>query len=362
MGSKLNPIALAIPFFFLLIGVEVWVARRRGVRVYRLNDALADLGTGVLQQVFGLALRAFTAAAYVAVFDRFAVVELPPDSMLTWVACFLSVDCCYYWFHRASHEVNFLWAAHVVHHQSDEYNLAVALRQSALQPGFSWVFYLPLAILGFPPLVTFVVIAFNTLYQFWIHTRLISRMGFLEAFLNTPSHHRVHHGRNPQYIDRNHAGMLIIWDKLFGTFEPEVEPVIYGITRPLRSWNALWANLHPWKDLIGQVRRTPRVLDKIKLWFMRPGWSAPGTISPEPGYYAALEDPSFDTAADRPSRWLATTVFVLATALALCLIAGLVEGVWAGVAGVLIAAALAGVGVLLEGRARLPGLSLRREQ
>lgn len=354
MGSKLNPIALAIPFFFLLIGVEIWVAHRRGLKVYRLNDALADLGTGVLQQVFGLALRAFTAAAYVAVYDRLALLELSPDSVVTWVTCFLAVDCCYYWFHRASHQVNFLWAAHVVHHQSDEYNLAVALRQSALQPGFSWVFYLPLAVLGFPPLVTFVVIAFNTLYQFWIHTRLIDRMGFWESFLNTPSHHRVHHGRNLQYIDRNHAGMLIIWDKLFGTFEPEGEPVIYGITRPLRSWNALWANVHPWRDLVAQARRTPQALHKLQLWFMRPGWSAPGTIPPEPGYYAALDDPPFDPPADRRSRWIATAIFVLATALALCLIAGLVEGPWAVISGAAIAAALAGVGVLLEGRAGSP--------
>ncbi|MFO0726712.1 MAG: sterol desaturase family protein [Myxococcota bacterium] len=358
--GKLSPIAYAIPFFFLLIGVEALVARRLHRRVYRLNDALADLGTGVLQQVFGLALKLVIGGAYLALYERAAITHLPEDKVWVWVASFVGVDFFYYWFHRLSHQINFLWAAHVVHHQSDEYNLAVALRQSALQPGFSWVFYLPLAILGFSPTMVFITISFNTLYQFWIHTRLIDRLGPLELLLNTPSHHRVHHGRNPQYIDRNHAGMLIIWDKLFGTFEPEGEEVIYGITRPLRSWDALWANIHPWRDLVVRTQRTPRALDKFKLWFMKPGWAGQGTPDEAPGYYARLDDPKFDPPVDRASLRLATYRFVIMTATSLFLIAGLIDGMAAIALGLLTAVDALSIGALLEGKAWMPRVELAR--
>src|SRR5207247_5460488 len=175
-------------------------------------------------------------------------------------------------FHRMSHEVNAFWAAHVVHHQSEEYNLAVALRQGAFQSSFSWVFYLPLAVIGFPPLLFLTVSSLDTLYQFWIHTRAIGRLGPLEWVLNTPSHHRVHHGRNPQYIDRNHAGTLIIWDRMFGTFEPEGHAVIYGVTEPIASWNPVWANFHAYRNLWADAKRAKHWWDKIRIWFMPPGW------------------------------------------------------------------------------------------
>ncbi len=182
------------------------------------------------------------------------------------------MDFLYYWFHRWSHEVSAGWAAHVVHHQSEEYNLTVALRQGALQPAFSWVFYLPLALLGFPPAMFLAVSSFNTLYQFWIHTRLIGRLGPLEWVLNTPSHHRVHHARNPKYIDRNHGGTLIVWDRLFGTFARERDEPVYGITKPLASWNPVWANLHQWSEMWDVARRAKRPLDKVRVLWKRPGW------------------------------------------------------------------------------------------
>jgi len=197
---------------------------------------------------------------------------VPGSSAPAWIVCFLGVDFCYYWFHRKSHEMNALWAAHVVHHQSEEYNLSVALRQSSLQAGFSWVFYLPLALLGFPPVMFATLVAFNTLYQFWIHTRAIGRLGPLEWVFNTPSHHRVHHARNPEYIDRNHGGTLIVWDRLFGTFRREEQEPVYGITRPLASWNPLWANLHYWCELREKLRRIRRGSDRLRLLLARPGW------------------------------------------------------------------------------------------
>ncbi len=265
-------IALAIPAFFLLIGVEIVVGRRTGQRLYRLNDALNDLSCGVIQRLVMLLGAGILFAGYLAIHAHFAIATLPADSALTWIACFIGVDLLYYWYHRLSHEINFMWAAHVVHHQSEEYNLAVALRQSALQPFHSMVFYWPLALIGFPPAVFAGCSAINTLYQFWIHTRTIGRLGPLESILMTPSHHRVHHGRNPIYLDRNHGATFILWDKLFGTFQLEEEEVAYGVTKPLATWNPVWANFDYWFDLFALARRSSRWSDRIRVFVAPPGW------------------------------------------------------------------------------------------
>lgn len=288
----MNYVALAIPFFFVLIGLELAVARWKGRSVYRLADTLSDLSCGVLQQGFGVFLRALTVGAYVALYEHARLFSLPDDAVWSWIGLFVGVDFLYYWFHRKSHEVNLLWGAHVVHHQSEEYNLAVALRQAAFQPAFSWVFYLPLAVLGFPPLMFGAMLSLNTLYQFWIHTRLIDRMGPLEWVLNTPSHHRVHHGRNPKYIDKNHGGTLIVWDKLFGTFQAEEEEPVYGVTYAFRSWNPLWANFHYYAELWRETRASERWQDALRLWLARPGFLPAGAEEPP---HAALDDPKYET-------------------------------------------------------------------
>ena len=179
------------------------------------------------------------------------------------------------------HTVNAPWAGHVVHHSSEDYNLAVALRQGTFQGVFSWVFYLPLAILGYPPAWFAAMASFDTLYQFWIHTRAIGKLGPLELVFNTPSHHRVHHARNPKYLDKNYAGTLIIWDRMFGTFQPEEEEPVYGLTKPLNSWNPLWANLHVSRDLFNDAWLAPRMVDKLRIWFMPPGWRPEG-LAPNP--------------------------------------------------------------------------------
>jgi len=267
-----GPIELAIPVFFLLIGVEVVAARLLERDAYRFSDSLNDLSCGILQQVLGVFLKTALFAGYAWLFSRWRVATIPASAAWAWLACFLGVDFLYYWFHRWSHEVNAGWAAHVVHHQSEEYNLTVALRQSAFQPLFSSFFYLPLALLGFPPAMFLATVSLNTLYQFWIHTRLVGRLGPLEWVLNTPSHHRVHHGRNPRYIDRNHGGTLIVWDRLFGTFEAEAGEPVYGITRPLASWNPVWANLHYWVEMWQVARLTARPLDRLRVLWKPPGW------------------------------------------------------------------------------------------
>jgi sterol desaturase/sphingolipid hydroxylase (fatty acid hydroxylase superfamily) len=268
----MNYVVLAIPVFFLLIGLELVITRLQEKDYYSLSDSVADLGCGIVQQLVEVALKTFLFAGYLFLYGRWRLFEIPARSAAAWVACLVGVDFLYYWFHRKSHEVNAFWAAHVVHHQSEEYNLAVALRQGAFQSAFGWVFYLPLALIGFPPLMFLTVSSIDTLYQFWIHTRAIGKLGPLEWVLNTPSNHRVHHGRNPKYIDRNHGGIFILWDRLFGTYAREQEEPVYGITTPLRSWNPVWANLHYWAELVGKARQAARPADKVRLFLARPGW------------------------------------------------------------------------------------------
>jgi len=268
---KVDYIALSIPVFFLLIAIELVYAVYKKLNYYRLNDSLSNLSQGIGSQLVGIFLKAITFFGYLYIYEHWKFYTFP-NTIWTWLLLFFGVDFFYYWFHRKSHQINALWAAHIVHHQSEEYNLTVALRQSWFQSAFSWVFYLPLAFAGFDPIMFLTVSAFNTLYQFWIHTRTIGRMGPLEWFLNTPSHHRVHHGSNPKYIDKNHAGTLIIWDRMFGTFQEEEEDVVYGITKPLASWNPVWANVHYWVDLYSSSRNAHNISDKIKVFINAPGW------------------------------------------------------------------------------------------
>lgn len=268
---KVDYIALSIPIFFLLIGIELAYAYIYKLKYYRLNDSISNLSQGIGQQVTGIFMKTALFFGYKYIYDHLRIFDLP-TTILIWILLFIGVDFFYYWFHRMSHQVNALWASHIVHHQSEEYNLSVALRQSWFQGWFSWIFYLPLAFLGFDPIMFLTISSFNTLYQFWIHTQAIKSMGWLEYIINTPSHHRVHHGSNPKYIDKNHAGTLIIWDKMFGTFQKEEEAVYYGITKPLGSWNPVWANFHYWSDLIKLSSGAKGLRDKIAVFLHPPGW------------------------------------------------------------------------------------------
>ncbi|SFH50030.1 sterol desaturase family protein [Pedobacter insulae] len=268
---KVDYIALSVPVFFILIGIELAYAFWKKLKYYRFNDSISNLSQGIGSQITGLFMKTALFFGYKYIFENWRLFDLP-TTIWVWIILFIGVDFFYYWFHRMSHQVNALWAAHIVHHQSEEYNLTVALRQSWFQSWFAWVFYLPLALIGFDPIMFVTLSAFNTLYQFWIHTRTIKSMGFLEYILNTPSHHRVHHGSNPKYIDKNHAGSLIIWDKLFGTFQKEEEEVYYGITTPLASWNPVWANFHYWVELWHTARKSTRLIDKISVFIKPPGW------------------------------------------------------------------------------------------
>ncbi len=269
---NLNPIVLSIPIFFILIGIELIVERFTHKELYRLPDSIANLSCGITSQLSGLFLKIFAVGIYQLLYEKFAFVALE-RTWLYWVALVLLVDLAYYWAHRMSHEINLFWGGHVVHHQSEEYNLSVALRQSSLQVVWTFGFSLPIAFLGFRTEDFVLIQAFNTLYQFWIHTEAIGKFPrWIEFIFNTPSHHRVHHGSDPEYLDKNYAGSLIIWDRMFGTFQEEEEKPTYGITKPINSWNAIWANMSHYADMSEDLKRIPKWSDRIRYIFKKPGW------------------------------------------------------------------------------------------
>lgn len=266
-------IVLSIPLFFGLMLLEIvvsrWILKRE---VYRLGDSVSNLSCGILEQLGVAFSKAALVFPYVFFYgwlaERGWILRWPDGSagwaVALWLVAFVGVDIAYYWWHRLSHEVYALWAAHVIHHQSEEYNLSVALRQGYLTDLTAIPFYLPIAVLGVSPEIFVSAKAAMILYQFWIHTELVPKLGPLERVLNTPSHHRVHHGINPEYIDKNYGGTFIVWDRLFGTFAREERPVVYGIVKPLRSFNVFRANLH----VLGELAR----VGDWRAWLQRPGW------------------------------------------------------------------------------------------
>ncbi|NCG18748.1 MAG: sterol desaturase family protein [Rhodobacterales bacterium] len=274
-------IAFAIPVFVAMMGVELWHDRRKNGTLYRFNDAVTNLSCGISSQTTGMVVAGFAFLVYSFTWAHFRIFDLDSTSVATWVFAFFAYDFIYYWWHRFTHSVNIGWATHVVHHQSEEYNLAVALRQSITSPIFHLVFNIPLAFLGVDPLVYAIISAISLLYQFWIHTEAIGKLGAFELVFNTPSHHRVHHATNPQYLDRNHAAILIIWDRMFGTFEEEIEEPVYGTVKPLESFNPLYANWWYFGLLLVDHRASTTSADRLKVWFGPPGFR-PAGLAPYP--------------------------------------------------------------------------------
>jgi len=267
----LNPVIIAIPIFFGLMAAElVYEAITKKV-TYRLNDAVTNINLGVLNQVTGIVTKLVTVGCYSFLYQHFAFVELG-QTIWAFAALFVLYDFCFYWSHRMSHEISLFWGGHVVHHQSEDFNLSVALRQSSTSFIWSLPFYMPLAFLGFHPVQFVMVAGINLLYQFWIHTEHIGKLGWFGLIMNTPSHHRVHHGRDAKYIDQNYAGVFIIWDRLFGTFVEEEETPTYGITKPLESWNPVYANFAHYIDLFRYARYSNSWNDTFNILFQNPGW------------------------------------------------------------------------------------------
>lgn len=262
----------ATPFFVGLMVLELVVGLlKTGAPVVTISDGLTSVSCGMISRLPMLFMRGCELTAYMYVWDRYRLMELPWDSAWTWWLTFLGVDFCYYWVHRFAHEVSFLWAAHQVHHSSEYYNLTTALRQSLTQQFTSWIFYLPLALVA-PPTVFAVHIQLNLLYQFWIHTELIRDLGPLEWVFNTPKHHRVHHGRNLYCIDTNYGGILIIWDRLFGTFAPESDKVVFGLVFPINTFEILYVQLHYYLYLWRRSSTYKTIGNKLSTFLKGPSW------------------------------------------------------------------------------------------
>ncbi|MCY1353464.1 Fatty acid hydroxylase superfamily protein [compost metagenome] len=310
----MNYVLYAVPFFFLLIGIELLADRWRGMSSYRTADSLNSLSAGVLSTTSGLLTKVVGLLTYSFAWEHLAFLELSAQSLWVWLSAFVFYDFCYYWNHRLGHERNVLWAAHSVHHQSEEYNLSTALRQTSTGFLFGWIFYLPMAVAGVPPLVFLTVGALNLLYQFWVHTRHVPKLGWFEWVFITPSNHRVHHAQNPVYMDRNYGGVFILWDRLFGTFQEELdeEPVIFGVTTPLGSWNPLWANLQFYVQLWRDAARAESWWDRLRIWFMRTGWRP---VDVAERYPLAKPDLSrfskFEVPLGRAQKWYAGLQFAL---------------------------------------------------
>lgn len=263
----------ATPLFLGLIALEWWVDRRRGSGHYRLNDAFGSLSLGIMSRTSTLMVFSLGALFIDRVLPQARLFEWPGDHVGTWVFTFVVYDFCYYWSHRMGHTLNVFWAGHAVHHQSEDYNLTTALRQTSSSV-WGWVFSAPLLMLGVPLDVFLACGALNLIYQFWVHTQHIDKLGWMEWVFVTPSNHRVHHGQNPEYIDKNHGGVFILWDRLFGTFQPELDDVktVFGVRVPLHSLNPLWANVHVWASLFVDAWRARHWWDKLRIWFMPTGW------------------------------------------------------------------------------------------
>jgi sterol desaturase/sphingolipid hydroxylase (fatty acid hydroxylase superfamily) len=340
-----NLIALAIPFFLLLIGVELWVARRRGVSVYRFPDALANLSCGMTQQIFLVFEVAALTGGYVWLYQH-RLFSFAEGSVWPWVIAFFAVDFTYYWWHRLSHRVTVLWAVHAVHHQSEDYNLAVALRQAVLSVWTIWPLHLPMALIGIPPATFLVVDSLSTLYQFWIHTELVGKLGFFERIFNTPSQHRVHHAVNPRYLDRNYAATLCIWDRLFGTFVEESEQPVYGLVKPLGSFDPMRAQAQHFIDLFRRAW-SMRGLDRVRAVLKGPEWDQP----PAPEISRAEQRKHAVQLSPRESAWLAATLLVAIVATFLLLWFQYSLPLWARVAVAgLVLLMIASWGLLLDRR------------
>jgi alkylglycerol monooxygenase len=289
-------IVLATPVFLVLIALEAWVGLRRNRNTYRLNDALNSIGLGIASQVTGVFGRLLRIGIYTAAFEVVALWRLPTDAWWVWVVGLVFYDFCYYWHHRTGHTCALFWAAHSVHHQSEDYNLSTALRQTSTGFLFGWVFYLPMAVLGFPPTVFAVVALIDLLYQYWVHTQHVGKLGWFDRWFCSPSNHRVHHAVNDRYLDKNYGGIWVVWDRLFGSFaaEDEREPIVYGTRSPLRSWNPLWANLEVYSALVFDSWHTRRWRDKLRVWFNPPGWRPADVAAKFPKPAFDLHRPRYD--------------------------------------------------------------------
>ena len=267
-------ITFAVPVFLFLIAVEYFYGLKVGKNNYRLSDTFTSLGLGLISRFPTMLNLGFQGAVFVYVGSSLNLKLLPLDNLFTWITGFVLYDLSYYWMHRLHHEVKVLWATHSVHHHGEEFNLSTALRQTSTGWLWKWVFYLPMIMIGVPGQVFVTVAGVNLVYQFWVHTKHIGHLGFLEKIFVTPMNHGIHHAKNEEYIDANYGGVFILWDRIFGTYiseKSEVKPV-YGTVKPLNSWNPLWANFQVFHQMVQDTIHTEKGADKIKIWYGPTSW------------------------------------------------------------------------------------------
>ena len=295
-------ITYAAPVFVILILLEMLVSHLRGSANFFFSDTINSMGLGMMYQVTSAFAKVVSIGIYAWVFHHYAVFKLP-QTWWMWALGLLLYDFLYYWLHRKGHEVAILWAAHVVHHQSERYNLTTALRQTSSGVLLSWIFYLPMAVLGVPVEMFIALSLIDLLYQFWVHTELIGKLGWFDRVFVSPSNHRVHHATNDIYLDKNYGGILILWDRLFGTFMEEMDEhkVVYGTRSPLRSWNPIKANLEVYQKLIEDAGHARHWKDKILIWLRHPGWQPLDVAQKYPHAPFELHRPRYEPAL--PSGW-----------------------------------------------------------
>ena len=270
-------LVIAIPFFLITVLFEYFFLKGRpNVVGHTLKDTVASLSMGIGFLGWDFLVKGFTLAAYAAAY-QFRLFEMG-DSLLSYFCLFIALDFCFYWYHRTHHEVRILWAAHVNHHSSQHYNLSTALRQSWTSVFSHWVFMLPLAFAGWRPDQILLMGLLNLIYQYWIHTESIDRMGILEWVLMTPSHHRVHHGSNAHYLDKNYGGLLIVWDRMFGTFQEEDEKVQYGLTKNITSFNPIVIAYHEHAAIIRDMWNAKDWREALRAFFASPASLAENPI------------------------------------------------------------------------------------
>ncbi|SEA16599.1 sterol desaturase family protein [Microbulbifer marinus] len=273
-------VTLAIPFFLIAVLVELALDRWRGWGLYRLNDAIGSLSAGILSRITGLVRKGVGLLIYIPLYQLltpyYEAVGFSWSAANLWhlLLAVTAYDFCYYWKHRFAHEINIFWADHLVHHQSEDYNLTTALRQPCGGLPIGWIFYLPLLLIGLPAELMITAGAIDLIYQFWVHTQKFPKVRWMEWIFVTPSNHRVHHAQNKVYVDKNYGGVFIIWDRLFGTYQEELEqePCIYGVRKPLNSFDPLAANLQHYKRMALDAWYTKSWWDKFTLWFRRTGY------------------------------------------------------------------------------------------
>lgn len=276
-----NLVLYSIPAFVVAMVLEIyWARRHTDVTGYHARDTAASLSLG-LANVFVAGFAKFLSIPFFAWLYEHRIVDIGSAGVSafwwTWIVLLFAEDLCYYWFHRIHHDVRLLWACHVNHHSSRYFNFSTALRQPLLTPLTGPLFWAPLPLVGFPPWMVLTAQAWSLLYQFWLHTEAVHRLGPLEWILNTPSHHRVHHGKNTPYLDKNHAGIFILWDRLFGSFAPEEECVVYGLTKDITTHHPARIAFHEFAAIGRDVVRAPGLIAKLGYLLAPPGWSHDGS-------------------------------------------------------------------------------------